>query len=133
MFLILKKANTKPSKKGFIMCVKMGIVYVAKSNIYLKGAKMDKQFSIDDAKSKLRALIYSVEDGQSVKLTRHGKPVAVLSSIHDYELLSKNRMDFWKALSDFRSRLALEDISITDADFEGIRDASTGREREIYE
>ena len=93
---------------------------------------MDKQFSIAEAKSKLPAIIHSVEDGQSVKLTRHGKPVAVLVSIHEYEYLSKNKIGFWKALSEFRSNLKLEDISITDADFEDIRDASIGREREIY-
>ena len=94
--------------------------------------KMEKQFSIAEAKSKLPAIIHSVEDGPSVKLTRHGKPVAVLLSIREYEQLSKNKTGFWKVLSEFRSKLEVEDIKITDADFEDIRDASTGRERGIY-
>lgn len=93
---------------------------------------MEKHYSIAEAKSKLPAIIHSVEDGPSVKLTRHGKPVAVLLSIHEYEQLAKNKMDFWNAFTKFRSILEQEDIKITDADFEDLRDASTGREREMY-
>jgi prevent-host-death family protein len=93
---------------------------------------MERQFSIAEAKSKLPAIIHSVEDGPSVKLTRHGKPVAVLLSINEYERLSKNKIGFWKALSEFRVKVEAEDIKITDTDFEDIRDASNGREREIF-
>ena len=92
---------------------------------------MEKQFSIAEAKSKLPAIIHSVEDGPSVKLTRHGKPVAVLLSIREYEQLAKNKLGFWSALSTFHSILVKEDIKISDADFEDLRDTSTGREREI--
>jgi antitoxin Phd len=46
---------------------------------------MERQFTIAEAKSRLPAIIHSVEDGPSVKLTRHGKPVAVLLSICEYE------------------------------------------------
>jgi prevent-host-death family protein len=37
---------------------------------------MEKQYAIVDAKNKLPSLIHSVETGQAVKLTRHGKPAA---------------------------------------------------------
>ncbi len=93
---------------------------------------MEKQFTIAEAKNNLPAIIHSVEDGPSVKLTRHGKQVAVLLSIHEYEQLAKNNIGFWGALSTFRSILVKEDIKISDADFEDLRDTSTGREREIY-
>jgi antitoxin Phd len=93
---------------------------------------LEKQFTIAEAKSRLPAIIRSVEDGPSVKLTRHGKPVAVLLSIREYEQLAKNKMGFWSALTKFRSVLDKEDIKITDADFEDLRDTSTGREREMY-
>ena len=92
---------------------------------------MGKQFSIAEAKSKLPAIIHSVEDGPSVKLTRHGKPVAVLLSIREYEQLAKNKMGFWSALKAFRNNLRNEDIKITDADFTKLRDRSIGRESEI--
>jgi prevent-host-death family protein len=94
--------------------------------------QLEKQFTIAEAKSRLPAIIHSVEDGPSVKLTRHGKPVAVLLSIREYEQLAKNKMGFWSALTKFRSVLDKENIKITDADFEDLRDTSTGREREMY-
>ncbi|CAB1056338.1 hypothetical protein D1BOALGB6SA_1074 [Olavius sp. associated proteobacterium Delta 1] len=93
---------------------------------------MEKHFTIAEAKSKLPAIIHGVEDGPSVTLTRHGKPVAVLLSIREYEQLAKNNTGFWSAFSKFRSILEKEDIKITDADFADLRDTSIGREREIY-
>ena len=93
---------------------------------------MERQFTIAEAKSRLPAIIHSVEDGPSVKLTRHGKPVAVLLSIREYEQLAKTNTGFWSAFTKFRNNLGKEDMKITDADFEDLRDISTGREKEIY-
>ena len=52
---------------------------------------MEKQYTIVDAKNKLPSFIHYVETGQTVKLTRYGKPVAVLLSIKDYKRLSRKR------------------------------------------
>jgi prevent-host-death family protein len=93
---------------------------------------MAKQFSIAEAKSKLPAIIHSVEDGPYVQLTRHGKPVAVLLSIREYELLVRKKKGFWSALIEFRNAMENEEIQITDADFRGIRDTTFGRESELY-
>lgn len=93
---------------------------------------MERQFTIAEAKSRLPAIIHSVEEGPSVTLTRHGKPVAVLLSIREYDQLAKNKVGFWSALIKFRSILEKEDLRITDADFEDLRDTATGRESEIY-
>ena len=93
---------------------------------------MEKRYTIAEAKSNLPAIIHTVEDGPSVKLTRHGKPVAVLLSIREYEQLAKNKMGFWSALTKFRNILEKENIKITDADLADLRDTSTGRERELY-
>ena len=93
---------------------------------------MAKQFSIAEAKSKLPAIIHSVEDGPYVQLTRHGKPVAVLLSIREFELLVLKKRGFWSALIEFRNAIENEEIQITDADFRGIRDTSFGRESELY-
>ncbi len=93
---------------------------------------MEKSYTIAEAKSNLPAIIHTVEDGPSVKLTRHGKPVAVLLSIREYEQLAKNKTGFWSALTKFRNILDKEKINITDKDFEDLRDTSTGREREPY-
>ena len=93
---------------------------------------MEKRYTIAEAKSNLPAIIHTVEDGPSVKLTRHGKPVAVLLSIREYEQLAKNKMGFWSALTKFRNILEKENIKITDADLADLRDTSTGRERELF-
>ena len=93
---------------------------------------MVKQFSIAEAKGKLPAIIHSVEEGPSVQLTRHGKPVAVLLSIREYELLMLKKKGFWNALIEFRNAIEKEGIKITDDDFKKLRDTSSGRERELY-
>jgi prevent-host-death family protein len=94
---------------------------------------MAKQFSIAEAKSNLPAIIHSVEDGPYVQLTRHGKPVAVLLSIREYDLLVLKKKDFWSALKDFRKTIEKEGIQIRDVDFRGLRDTSFGREKELSE
>jgi antitoxin Phd len=92
---------------------------------------MEKQYAIADAKNKLPALIHSVETGQAVKLTRHGKPVAVLLSIKDYDRLSRKREGYWRALSFFRSHAEKEGVLISNGDFENLRDNSSGREVDL--
>ena len=93
---------------------------------------MVKQFSIAEAKSKLPAIIHSVEDGPCVQLTRHGKPVAVLLSIREYERLVQKKKGFWSALMEFRNAMEKEGIQITETEFSGLRDTSIGRESELY-
>ena len=89
---------------------------------------MEKNFSIAEAKNRLPAIIHLVEDGQAVRLTRHGKPVAVLMSIREFERMNKSKGDFWRALMAFRSSLEEEGIAIDDSDFEALRDQTPGRE-----
>lgn len=92
---------------------------------------MQKQFSIAEAKNKLSTIIHNVEKGPYVELTRRGKPVAVLLSIQEYERLSRKYTGFWSAISEFRRKLEDEGIEISDRDFEGLRNLSSGREVEL--
>ena len=92
---------------------------------------MQKQFSIAEAKNRLPSIIHYVEKVPYIKLTRRGKPVAVLLSIHEYERLSRKYSGFWSALSRFRRNIRSEDIEISDTDFEGLRDRGVGREIEL--
>jgi antitoxin Phd len=89
---------------------------------------MQKQFSIAEAKNRLPTIVHSVENGPSVELTRRGKPVAVLLSIQEYERLSRKYTGFWSALSQYRRKVENEGIEISDRDFKGLRDLSSGRE-----
>lgn len=90
--------------------------------------RVKRQFSIAEAKNKLPSIIHQVEKGPSVKLTRRGEPVAVLLSVHEYERLDEKSRGFWNALMRFREVLQDRAVQITDADFEGLRDSSSGRE-----
>jgi antitoxin (DNA-binding transcriptional repressor) of toxin-antitoxin stability system len=55
-----------------------------------KGSPMEKRFTISEAKNNLPAIVHSVETGPSVKLTRRGRPVAVLLLI----LVTRNTTDY---------------------------------------
>jgi antitoxin Phd len=92
---------------------------------------LEAQYTIAEAKNKLPAIIHSVEKGAPVKLTRHGRPVAVLLSIRQYEGLSREKVGYWDALKSLRNRMEVEDIQVSDADFEGLRDDSRGRDVEL--
>jgi prevent-host-death family protein len=54
-------------------------------------SSMNDAYSIAAAKNNLSSLVHEVEQGRPVRLTRRGKPVAVLMSTAQYERLSKPR------------------------------------------
>ena len=89
---------------------------------------MKEEFSIVEARNRLSSLVHQAEKGATVRLTRHGKPIAVLISIRDYEGLLRVRPAFWSAVTAFRERMSEAGIEITDGDFEDLRDTSPGRE-----
>jgi antitoxin Phd len=64
-----------------------------------------KIFSIAKAKDKLPSIIHEVEDGTSVRLTRYGRPVAIIMSIEEYEQSVVRGNDFWDELMSFRNSL----------------------------
>ena len=90
---------------------------------------MEKQFTISEAKNQLTAIVHAVEKGPGVKLTRRGRPVAVVLSIDEYEALNRRHGGFWQRLTILRERAG--DVDIVDEDFENLRDASPGREADI--
>ena len=92
---------------------------------------MKDQYTIAEAKSKLPSIVHAVEDGGFVKLTRHGRPVAVLLSLGEYERLTRCREGYWDALKAFRNAMEKEGIRLADDDLEGLRDDSCGREIEL--
>ena len=92
---------------------------------------MQKQFSIAEAKNRLPSIVHYVEKVPYVELTRRGKPVAVLLSIQEYERISRKYTGFWSAVSEFRRKVGDEGIEISDSDFKGLRDLSSGRKIEL--
>ena len=92
---------------------------------------MEEQYTIADAKNKLPALIHFVESGKAVKLTRHGKPVAVLLSITDYQRLNRKKEGYWVALNAFRENMEKESITVSGEEFEAVRNNSSGRQVDL--
>lgn len=91
---------------------------------------MPREFSIAEARNQLPALVHQVEKGAPVRLTRRGKPVAVLVSLREYERLGPRRADLWEAIEAFRRETDLGDLDV-DEIFAGVRDPSPGREVEL--
>jgi antitoxin Phd len=88
---------------------------------------MDKTVSVAEAKNKLPAIIHEVEQGAMVKITRHGKAVAVMVPQEYYEQKLAKGPDFWESLGKFQNLLSSEGITFTDEDFMDLREATTGR------
>jgi prevent-host-death family protein len=82
-------------------------------------------FSIAEAKSHFAQLVQQAEAGHPVRITRRGKPVAVLLSGAAYERLAAPA----DSLFDFTTRLRLDAVAagvplFEAADLEGLRDHS---------
>lgn len=91
---------------------------------------MPRDISIAEARNKLPALVHSVEGGPAVRLTRRGKPVAMLVSLEEYERLRPRRPDLWRAIEEFRERTDLRELDVDEV-FRGVRDPSPGREVDL--
>lgn len=88
---------------------------------------MTRQYSIAEARNRLPAIVHDAEQGDTVAITRRGRPVAVLLSIRAFERLTTKRPDFWGLLQEFRARHDLEGLEV-DEIFSDVRDASPGRD-----
>ncbi len=85
-------------------------------------------FSVADAKDNLSRLIREAESGQEIRLTRHGRPVAVLMSQMRYDELLGDGKTFRERYLDFRERHPLEEPDVDPAEvFADVRSKSTGR------
>jgi prevent-host-death family protein len=73
---------------------------------------MAQRYSIAEAGSNLARVIDEVEAGREVELTRHGKPVAVVLSLREYERLRSKRSNFGAAYEAFLREHALNEIGL---------------------
>lgn len=90
---------------------------------------MTNTYSIAEARDQFTALIHDLKHHPLIRLTRRGKPVAVLLSIEEYERLSQPKPGFWQAYNQFRQETDLADLEIDPTLFSQ-RDPSPGREME---
>ena len=85
---------------------------------------MDNLYSVAFARDNLARLLHQAESGVPVKITRRGKPVAVLLGLEEYEKL-KAPPRFVEAYQEWRDTW---DKKIEEIELEGLRDRSDGRE-----
>lgn len=82
-------------------------------------------FSIAEAKSQFAHLVNQAESGLAVRITRRGKPVAVLMSGAEYERLSAPREGLLAFTASMRSQAAAAGIPLfDDGALGGLRDQS---------
>ena len=88
---------------------------------------MKRVYSVAEARNHLAALVHEAEAGRPVRISRRGKPAAVLVSDHEYDRLARQHSGFWKALETFRSTIAPEALVDADTAFHDVRDPAPGR------
>ena len=90
-----------------------------------------KEASIRDAKTQLTSLLREVEKGRPVRLTRRGRPVAVLLSQRHYERLARRTSprDFLPFLQGWRREMIAKGVPFSsDQEIEALRDRTSGRD-----
>lgn len=93
--------------------------------MYIDG--MAKQYSIAEARSNLPSIVDQAEAGQTVELTRRGKPVAVVMSLQEVERLRGGRISFGDAMRQFVAAYPLRELGVDDDVFVAARDRDAGR------
>ena len=88
---------------------------------------MAKRFSIDEAPSRLPSIVDQAEAGEEIELTRRGKPVAVLMSVHEFERLRGGRVPFGDAFRRFTAMHPPQELGLDDDVFASARDRDPGR------
>ena len=90
-----------------------------------------RETSIRDARNALTTLIHEAERGNPVRLTRRGKPVAVLLSDREFKRLStsgRSRQGFAAFGQTWRREMIAKGIPfITRKEIDGLRDRRPGR------
>jgi prevent-host-death family protein len=80
-------------------------------------------FSVAEAKAQFAELLYQAEAGQAVRITRRGKPVAVLLSEAEFERLGKPKDDWVSFTKTCRKGMLEEGLPLLgDAELGSLRD-----------
>lgn len=92
------------------------------------------QCSIAQARDQFTQLVYQVEAGEKIEVTRRGQRVAVILSAEEYDRLSEPKQGFAEGVLAWRKKFGLDDREEDEHDREfeelmsSIRDKSPGRE-----
>ncbi|MDJ0620689.1 MAG: type II toxin-antitoxin system Phd/YefM family antitoxin [Calothrix sp. MO_192.B10] len=73
---------------------------------------MLNRYSIAKARDKFAQIVHAVEQGKSVKITRRGKPVAVVLSLKEYQRLTDRQIGFGEGLEAFRKKYQVQNLDL---------------------
>jgi prevent-host-death family protein len=90
-------------------------------------SRVTKEYSLADARRNLPDVLNAVEAGAEVRLTRRGRPVAVVVSVGEYDRLTKKRVSFAEALGEFRKRFPQGAGGLGSSYWGSLRDRGRGR------
>ncbi len=96
--------------------------------IYEVAAMASTKVSVAEARQHFARLIKRAQQGKAIEITRRGEPVAVLVSAAEYSAITGERPSFVDATRQVRERLGVDALKIGDADFDGLREQSPGRD-----
>jgi prevent-host-death family protein len=89
------------------------------------------KIAIFEAKNRLTHIIREAEKGDTVELTRHGKPVAVLVGIEKYAQLKGGVRSFSRVFNEFKTEWSIDVTRPSEGEvdpFENIRSLDSGRD-----
>ncbi len=92
---------------------------------------MPSTYSITEAIANLPHIIAQVESGGPIELTRRGKPVAMVLSRREYDLLSSARTSFTETYGTFLERFSLADVGLEKDFAASLRAGGSGRAVEL--
>lgn len=81
-----------------------------------------------EARDHFTRLLRDVERGAAIRVTRRGRPVAVLASPRAYERSRPPGRTFWDAYQAWRAWMKREGLPFVEDAFGNVRDRSPGRE-----
>lgn len=89
---------------------------------------MTHQYSIAQARDRFTRIVQEAEAGESIQITRRGKPVAVVLSQDAYQHLTSTQIPFGSNLDSFRTTYQIEELEIDPDPIFDSRDHTSGRE-----
>lgn len=88
---------------------------------------MAKSYSVVDARACLPEILDQAEAGREVRLTRRGRPVAVVLSAERYQTLSSERARFGEAFRAYLKRHTADASGVDAGFFAALRARVSGR------
>ena len=123
--LRFRVAKSDSDDKMYIIMYNNMYIYLYNMRITLMAAT---KVSVAEARQHFARLIERAQQGKTIEITRRGEPVAVLLSASEYSAITGERSSFIDAMMHVRERLGVDELGIGDAEFEGLREESPGRE-----